>query len=131
MNLLGDNPGGAHDRGPRFPTRAGYDAIARDGRGDGGSSRVALREGIYACVPGPSYETPAEIDMLSRLGADVVGMSTVPEATAAHAMGASWDFVRDQPAAGRGAGRLTHAEVTENAARAQPRLVALLAALVS
>ncbi|MEK6607411.1 MAG: purine-nucleoside phosphorylase [Myxococcota bacterium] len=137
VNLLGDNPlRGAHEPrfGPRFPDMsevydAGLRAMAAATAADLG---VALREGIYACVPGPSYETPAEIDMLSRLGADVVGMSTVPEAIAAHAMGARIVGIScvTNLAAGRGAGRLTHADVTENAARAQPRLVALLAALV-
>ena len=66
------------------PWDAGLRAIARDvARARG----IALAEGVYAGVLGPSYETPAEIRMLERLGADAVGMSTVPEVLAARAAG--------------------------------------------
>jgi purine-nucleoside phosphorylase len=50
-------------------------------------SGLALPEGVYACVPGPQYETPAEVRMLRTLGADAVGMSTVFEAVQARALG--------------------------------------------
>jgi purine-nucleoside phosphorylase len=54
----------------------------------GGTDRAGrIREGVYAALPGPSYETPAETRMLRQLGATVVGMSTVPEAVAARALG--------------------------------------------
>ncbi|MBI3200956.1 MAG: purine-nucleoside phosphorylase [Myxococcales bacterium] len=84
LNLMGRNPlTGPNDdtAGPRFPdmTRA-YDeqicALAHDAAGALG---VKLRQGVYAGLLGPSYETPAEIRMLRTLGADAVGMSTVPE----------------------------------------------------
>ena len=84
LNLLGDNPlVGANDAtlGPRFPDMsAPYDAALRTiAREVAAERRTVLREGVYAAVPGPSLETRAEYRMLRLLGADVVGMSTVPE----------------------------------------------------
>ncbi len=74
--------------GPRFNDMSdAYTARLRDLAKDvAGAKNIPLQEGVYAYMPGPSYETPAEIRMLSVLGADVVGMSTVPEVlTASHA----------------------------------------------
>lgn len=84
INLLGDNPlVGANDArlGPRFPDMsAPYDAALRDvAREVAAERRVTLREGVYVAVAGPSLETRAEYRMLRAIGADVVGMSTVPE----------------------------------------------------
>jgi purine-nucleoside phosphorylase len=89
LNLMGRNPlvGSVREGEDRFPDMsAPYDpelrAMALDvGRREG----IDLVEGVYAAVLGPSYETPAEIRMLERLGADAVGMSTVPEVIAARA----------------------------------------------
>jgi purine-nucleoside phosphorylase len=84
INLLGDNPlvgPNVDAEGPRFPDMsAAYDpalrALARDVALD---RKILLREGVYVAVPGPNLETRAEYRMLRALGADVVGMSTVPE----------------------------------------------------
>jgi purine-nucleoside phosphorylase len=91
INLLGDNPlvGPADDGGPRFPDlSAAYDAELRAvARAVALEQGTTLREGVYAAVAGPSLETRAEYRMLRALGADVVGMSTVPEVIVARQQG--------------------------------------------
>lgn len=91
LNLLGDNPlRGQNDErfGPRFPDltntyeRELQDIVIKEANAMG----LEIRRGIYAALAGPSYETPAEIHMVRTLGADAVGMSTVPEAIVARHM---------------------------------------------
>jgi len=89
---------------------------------------VTLREGTYAGVLGPAYETPAEVGMLRRLGADLVGMSTVHEVAVARAAGlrvAVLSLVTNR-AAGLGAGVLSHDEVLEVGRRASADMLRLL-----
>jgi purine-nucleoside phosphorylase len=92
LNLMGANPLlGPNDArfGPRFPDMTDvYDREYQDAAVAASHEMgVELRRGIYAALTGPSYETPAEIRMLRLLGADAVGMSTVPEAIVARQMG--------------------------------------------
>jgi purine-nucleoside phosphorylase len=91
INLSGHNPlvGPDDQQGRRFvDLTCTYDPALREAaRRAARKAQVDLAEGVYAAMLGPSYETPAEIRMLARLGADAVGMSTVPEAIALRALG--------------------------------------------
>ena len=137
INLLGDNPlVGSNDErlGPRFPDMsAPYDpelrALARAAALELG---IVLREGVYVAVPGPNLETRAEYRMLRMMGADVVGMSTVPEVIVANHTGMRTlgiSIITDQclPDALEPAdiGR-----IIATAARAEPSLTRLISALV-
>jgi purine-nucleoside phosphorylase len=89
LNLTGSSPLiGPHEPafGPRFPDQSAVYSLRL--RRLLAACGARLRPGVYAGLLGPSYETPAEVRMLQRLGADAVGMSTVHEAIALHAMGA-------------------------------------------
>jgi purine-nucleoside phosphorylase len=94
--------------------------------------RIALEEGVYMQLPGPSYETPAEVRMAERLGADAVGMSTAVEVIAARARGIrclAFSTITN-PAAGITGERLSHAEVMEVAARVAGDLERLVEGIV-
>lgn len=105
--------------------RLAQEAAARDG--------VALEEGVYAGLLGPSYETPAEIVWLERAGADAVGMSTVLEVIAARArrMKCLGFSTITNLAAGRVVGKLSHAEVMEVAAHVGDRVGKLMEGVVA
>lgn len=92
-----------------------------------------LAEGVYAGLPGPHYETPAEIRMLRTLGADLVGMSTVHETIAARAAGAAVLGVSlvTNLAAGMTGQPLSHAEVLEAGRQSATRMGSLLSAVIS
>jgi purine-nucleoside phosphorylase len=106
----------------------GLRASAREAAAELG---IPLEEGVYAAFHGPEYETPAEIRMARSLGADAVGMSTVPEAIAARHAGlrvAAIALVTNR-AAGLAAGPLSHDEVLEAGRRASASVAALVAEL--
>lgn len=110
--------GEGEDRWPDL--HACYDPALRGiVRGVARELGVALREGVYAAMLGPSYETPAEVEMLRRLGADAVGMSTVPEVLAARASGVRCVAVSclTNYAAGVAPEPLSHAEVLDTTRR--------------
>jgi purine-nucleoside phosphorylase len=137
LNLSGQNPlTGPNDEriGARFPDLTGAYDPKLAALLDAAASRlgIALRSGVYACMPGPSYETPAEVRMLRALGADLVGMSTVPEVIAARHMGVPVCAVSvvANPAAGLAVRPLRHEDVTAAAERAGERLADLLAAFL-
>ncbi|MBN2112910.1 MAG: purine-nucleoside phosphorylase [Acidimicrobiia bacterium] len=137
INLTTRNPlvGANDDRlGPRFPDMSAvYPADLRQmAHRAGERAGVPLKEGIYAWFLGPSYETPAEVQMARRLGADLVGMSTVPEAIAARHMGARVLGISlvTNLAAGISPVPLSHEEVQQTAQEARSRFTALLDALL-
>lgn len=138
INLIGSNPlrGPNDDRlGERFPDMSRvYDRTLRRYAHDAAAELgIELHEGVYAAVPGPSYETPAEVRMLRLLGADVVGMSTVPEAIVArHAgMRVLGLVLVTNPAAGLSEATISHHEVIDAGRAAGPRLVSLIRAIVA
>jgi purine-nucleoside phosphorylase len=133
LNLIGANPlRGPNDPrlGIRFPDMT--EVYSRPLRAiaveEARKLAIDLVPGVYACVPGPSYETPAEIRMLRTLGADVVGMSTVPEAIVArHAAIEVLAFALVSNAAAGVAGTpITHEEVLEAGRKAAPTLAQLI-----
>jgi purine-nucleoside phosphorylase len=138
LNLASASPlRGPNDErvGPRFPDMS--DAYAPElralARRAGEELGLSLREGVYAWLGGPSYETPAEVRMLRGLGADLAGMSTAPEVIAARHMGArvlGLSCVTNL-AAGISPHKLSHDEVTETAARVRDTFVALLDRVVA
>jgi len=137
INLQGANPlSGANDEnfGPRFPDMStAYDRQLRTlALAEGRRLGIHLGEGVYAALAGPSYETPAEIRYLRSIGADLVGMSTVPEVIAARHSGLrvlgiscvtnAAAGVLDQP--------LDHKEVLQTAERVKGQFIALLRSVI-
>ena len=137
INLLGTNPlTGPNDDllGPRFPDMSeAYSKEYREiAKRAGHELGIVLDEGVYAATPGPSYETPAEIRYMRTIGADLVGMSTVPEAIVANHRGMKVLAIScvTNAAAGILPQKLVHEEVLEAGARVQDALIKLLRAVV-
>jgi len=137
INLQGVNPlSGPNDErfGPRFPDMTvAYDRRFREITvGEANRLGIGMYEGVYAALAGPSYETPAEIRYLRAIGADLVGMSTVPEVIAARHSGIrvlgiscvtnAAAGILDQP--------LNHLEVLETAERVKGQFIAVLKAVI-
>ncbi|PXA03048.1 purine-nucleoside phosphorylase [Coraliomargarita sinensis] len=137
INFLGTNPliGDRSEDGPRFPDMSAvYDPGLRTKLKDWAAGQsVDLKEGVYLATTGPSFETPAEIRAFATLGADAVGMSTVPEAIVARKLGLRVLGISciTNAAAGISQGPLTHEEVSVTAEQVRPQFADLLAAAVS
>jgi purine-nucleoside phosphorylase len=134
LNLLGTNPllGPNEDRlGPRFPDLGGVytPELADAFRAAAGRTGVDLKEGVYAAITGPCYETAAEVKMYRTLGADLIGMSTIPEAIALKHMGRQMVGLSCVTNTAGGAGEpVLHTDVLESVRRATPWLKRLLEA---
>lgn len=137
INMMGDNPlrGPNDDRlGVRFPDMTGayapaYIEVAHEVAREMG---VVLSEGVYMALLGPSYETPAEIRMMSKLGADAVGMSTVPEVIVARHSGMKVLAISciTNVAAGLAPTEIDHSEVMQVGARAGRQLSELIVRVI-
>ena len=137
INLMGSNPlVGPNDErfGVRFPDMTAVYAPRLRAIADQAASAagVSVRHGIYVGLHGPSYETPAEIRFLRAIGADAVGMSTVPEAIVARHMGIDVLGISciTNPAAGVLPAPLQHDEVMEVARRVSGEFMALLEGII-
>ena len=136
INLTGRNPleGAVLAGEARFPDMSvAYDAELREiARQVASTQGTRLEEGVYCALLGPTYETPAEVRMLERLGADAVGMSTAPETIIARARGMrvlGFSLITNA-AAGHSTALLDHKEVMEVAAQAGGKLAALVKGIV-
>jgi purine-nucleoside phosphorylase len=138
LNLMGANPlQGPNDArlGPRFPDMSEVYSRRLRGLADDAAREAGLplAHGVYAAVAGPSYETPAEVRALRAIGADAVGMSTVPEAIAARHLGLEVLGLSSitNVAAGLSSRKIAADEVIETGRRAAPRLQTILEGVVA
>ncbi|MFI5207638.1 MAG: purine-nucleoside phosphorylase [Gemmatimonadales bacterium] len=136
LNMMGRNPlvGAVVKGDERFPDMSDpYDGALRAlARRVAQEQKIAMEEGVYAGLLGPSYETKAEIEMMKRIGADAVGMSTVPEVIAARACGMKCLGISTitNIAAGLGGATLSHTEVLETADRVKGDLGRLVKGII-
>jgi purine-nucleoside phosphorylase len=137
INLMGGNPligRNIEELGPRFPDMSeAYDGAMRKVALQAAAQiRIDLYQGVYIGLGGPSYETPAEIRMCRALGADAVGMSTIPEVIAANHMGMRVLGISciTNMAAGILEQKLTHQEVMDISEGATAQFIALLRGII-
>lgn len=137
INLMGANPlegPNLDELGPRFPDMSeAYHSRFRNAALEAGrETGISLRQGIYAGLRGPSYETPAEIRMCRTLGADAAGMSTIPEVIVANHMGIGVLGISciANMAAGILPRKLSHREVLECAAMMKDAVASLINAVI-
>lgn len=137
INMMGMNPlrgENLEEFGPRFvDASALYDpALRKLAKRAAAKAKVKLREGVFVATMGPTYETPAEITAVARLGADAVGMSVVPEAIAAAHIGLKTMAISlvTNRAAGRSTSRLNHTEVLDMSSKGLPSLRRLLSEIL-
>ncbi|NUM35571.1 MAG: purine-nucleoside phosphorylase [Candidatus Brocadiae bacterium] len=137
INLLGTNPligPNLDDFGPRFPdmTTAYTPSLKEKALAAAQTNDLPLKRGVYIAITGPSYETPSEIKMMRILGADAVGMSTVPEVIVARQMGINVLGISciTNMAAGILNQPLSHVEVFETAEKTKHKFVSLLKEIV-
>jgi purine-nucleoside phosphorylase len=138
LNFSGSNPlTGPNDErfGKRFPDMTEVYSLRLRALADAAAKAIDLtvEHGVYVAVSGPSYETPAEIRAFRGLGADAVGMSTVPEAIAARHLGMDVLGVSciSNMAAGMLAQPITEEEVLETASRVRAEFIALVEGIIS
>lgn len=138
INLLPDNPlrgKNIDELGPRFPDMSEpyskkLNAIVKD---VASSNKIRLQEGVYAALSGPTYETPAEYNYIRIIGADAVGMSTVPEVIVANHIGlpcVALSIITDLGVKGKIV-EISHEEVQEIAQKSEPIMTFLIKELLS
>jgi purine-nucleoside phosphorylase len=135
LNLIGQNPLRGHnfqELGPRFPdmSTAYHPELQELARHEARILNIPLAEGVYAAVAGPSFETPAELKYLSIIGADAVGMSTVPEVIVANHGGMKVLGISCITNTHTGGVSVQHEDVLKVADQAGEKLVALVKAVI-
>ena len=132
LNLLGDNPLRGLSGNTFIDLVGMYQQDVYDNLLNRDTDHLTLHRGVLAAMPGPSYETPAEVRMLRLLGCDACGMSTIPEVVACRQMGVRVLGISliSNHAAGIATEPLTHAEVMQTAQRVAPEFVRLIQTVV-
>ncbi len=138
INLMADNPligKNIDELGPRFPDmNHAYDKnIIDKAINIAKANSIKIRTGVYAAVSGPCFETPAEYKYIRTIGADTVGMSTIPEVIAAHHMGLqvfAVSIITDLGVEGKIV-EVSHEEVIDVANKAEPKMTSIIKGMIS